>query len=162
MNLDRKWEIYLLHHTHTDIGYTDCQEEITQDHIQYIRQSIHILKKQHQKKFRWICETLWGVEQFFKCATAEEIEDFCSLAKKGKISLSGSYLNMTEAIDGKIMRRQMLRAHQHIKERGLSAQVALTSDVNGYAWGYADILAACGVDTLISQLNSFHGKEPLL
>lgn len=161
MNLDRKWEIYLLHHSHTDIGYTDCQEEITQDHIQYIRQSIRILKKQHQNKFRWICETLWGVEQFFKCATAEEIEDFCSLAKKGKISLSGSYLNMTEAIDGKIMRRQMLRAHQHIKERGLSAQVALTSDVNGYAWGYVDILAACGVDTLISQLNSFHGKEPL-
>ena len=35
-------KIYLMHQTHTDIGYTDRQEKIVKYHIDYLKQAISI------------------------------------------------------------------------------------------------------------------------
>lgn len=42
-NSQKKWTVYVIHHSHTDIGYTDRQEKITQYHADYIRQVMDIL-----------------------------------------------------------------------------------------------------------------------
>lgn len=39
----RKWKLYLIHHSHTDIGHTDCQEKIERYHADYFRQAMAIL-----------------------------------------------------------------------------------------------------------------------
>jgi hypothetical protein len=36
--LNRKWAIHLIHHTHTDIGYTDHQSKIERFQIDYLKQ----------------------------------------------------------------------------------------------------------------------------
>ncbi len=41
-DLNRKWEIYVIQHTHTDIGYTERQEVIEAFQIDYIKQAIEI------------------------------------------------------------------------------------------------------------------------
>ena len=40
--LKKKWKIYVIHQTHTDIGYTDGQEIITARQIDFIRQAVEI------------------------------------------------------------------------------------------------------------------------
>ena len=36
------WTIYVIHHSHTDIGYTERQERIEQYHVDFIRQALDI------------------------------------------------------------------------------------------------------------------------
>ncbi len=73
-DLNRKWKIYVMHHTHTDIGYTDSQEVITDRQIDYIKQAIELSEviaageRKEWKGFKWICEAFWGVEQFLGLA----------------------------------------------------------------------------------------------
>ncbi len=159
-NIKRKWKIYLLHHSHTDIGYTSSQEEITSDHIDYIRQATNILNS--SDSFKWICETLWGVERFLGEANENEITAFAEACKKGRIGLSSSYLNMTELINEDIYKSRHEKVFEKLNLCGISTpKYALTSDVNGYSWGYADFLSSLGTKGLITQINATHGKEPL-
>ena len=43
--LTKKWTIHLIHHTHTDVGYTDHQKKIERFHVDYIKQAIEIFEK---------------------------------------------------------------------------------------------------------------------
>ena len=53
-------EILLLHHTHTDIGYTSPQPVIFEIHKRFIEQAIDLAEQeQYNKKFnqfKWTCE----------------------------------------------------------------------------------------------------------
>ena len=39
-DLRREWTVYLVQHTHTDIGYTKPQTEILSEHLRYIDYAI--------------------------------------------------------------------------------------------------------------------------
>ena len=71
--------VYVIHHSHTDIGYTDLQERVIDNQTDYIRTVLSIMKKPEYQGFRWNCETLFCVEEFFKTASEEEKEEFCNL-----------------------------------------------------------------------------------
>ena len=54
----KMWNVYLIHHSHTDIGYTERQEKIMRYHYDFIRQAIEILDDIHSGKndwLRWLC-----------------------------------------------------------------------------------------------------------
>ena len=96
--LRRNWRIEVLHHSHTDIGYTDRQELICRYHADYLRQALNILRRieageaEEQKGFCWQCENYWQVERFFEEATEEEKEAFLDYVRQGRIDLDGYQL----------------------------------------------------------------------
>ncbi len=59
----KEWEIFLVQHTHTDIGYTRPQTEILPEHLKYIDQALDFCDQTDgypdAAKFRWTCETSW-------------------------------------------------------------------------------------------------------
>lgn len=42
--------LYLINHSHTDIGYTAVQELIMQYHVDFINQAIEIIEQELKKK----------------------------------------------------------------------------------------------------------------
>ena len=91
-------DIYIVHHSHTDIGYTDLQEQVIYNQVQNIRNVTALLKKAvseggPEKDFKWNCETLFCVEKFLERAGDTERADFFTLVKRGRIGISASYLN---------------------------------------------------------------------
>ena len=63
-------KFYLIHHAHTDVGYTDRQEKIAWNHAKYLESVVEILRQSETrpqwKGFRWNVESLWMLEQFLK------------------------------------------------------------------------------------------------
>ncbi len=155
--------MYAIHHSHTDIGYTERQEKIEQYHVDFIRQAIAVSKRLQTKKdktiqgFKWTCETFWAVEQFLKKASAEERQEFNEALRRGDIELSGSYLNMTELLDYEILRKNHMKAVNYGKSIGIKVDSAMTADINGYSWGYAQTLYDAGIDHLLSCVHTHHG-----
>lgn len=161
--MQRKWNIFVIEHSHTDIGYTQRQERITRYHQNFIRQAMDILDLAHRgmrpeySGFKWQCENYWQVEEFFRTATDEEKKRFISYVKSGEIGLSGNYLNLCELIDADVLDLYLQKAELFGKEIGFPIRSAMTADINGYAWGYADALYAHGIRSFISCLHSHHG-----
>ncbi|MFD2876822.1 hypothetical protein ACFTAO_13875 [Paenibacillus rhizoplanae] len=163
MNNKKKWTIYVIHHSHTDIGYTERQEKIEQYHVDFIRQAIAICEAAQTEErkewagFKWTCETFWAVEKFLEEATEAEKEQFAAALRRGDIELSGTYLNMTELINFELLGSMLARAGQFARPLGLQVKSAMTADINGYSWGYAQALADAGVENLLSSIHTHHG-----
>ncbi|AWP28599.1 glycoside hydrolase [Paenibacillus sp. Cedars] len=163
----RPWTIYAIHHSHTDIGYTERQERIEQYHVDFIRQAVGIAEAAHRgerpdwSSFRWTCETFWAVEKFLEAASPEEKEAFQQAVIRGDIELSGTYLNMTELPDFDLLKRNHGKAQQYAKSIGHRIDSAMTADINGYGWGYADSLLQNNIEHLFSCIHTHHGMYPL-
>ena len=97
-------EVYIVHHSHTDVGYTDLQEQVIYNQTNNIRRAVELIeegleKGTNQKDLKWNCETWYCVEQFLKAATKEEKKTFFDLVKKNSIGLSANYLNFNDLAD---------------------------------------------------------------
>ena len=94
--MEKMWNVYLIHHSHTDIGYTERQEKIMRYHYDFIRQAIEILDDIHSGKttgcdgFVWQCENHWQIENFYQMADEELKKKFEAYVRSGEIGLSGN------------------------------------------------------------------------
>ncbi|WMJ89168.1 hypothetical protein [Anaerocolumna sp. MB42-C2] len=157
--MKKKFTIYLLHLSHTDVGYTDTQEKMKAHHIAFIREVLQLIKKNQQ--FVWNCESYWCVQQFLRVASKQEKAEFIAAVNSGNIGLSANYLNLTDLVPAYVQNEIMQECSAERAEMGLTAKSAITADINGYSWGYADILAQNGVENLMSCIHTHHGYHPL-
>ena len=72
--------VYIVHHSHTDVGYTDLQEQVIYNQVNNIRNVVSLIKKAYEegrpeKDFKWNCETFYCVEQFLASASSERSEE---------------------------------------------------------------------------------------
>ena len=99
----RPWTIYLVQHTHTDIGYTRPQTEILAEHLRYIDYALDYCDQTDaypdDAKFRWTCETSWAVREYLKSRPAAQIARLKKRVLEGRIEVTGMLLNWAEVAD---------------------------------------------------------------
>lgn len=165
--LRRKWHIDVIHHSHTDIGYTARQEKISRDHADYLRQAVEILRRidrgeaDGQRGFRWQCENYWQIDHFLRFATEGEKEDLARYVREGRIGVSGSFLNLTDLIDEGVLREHFSAARDWADRIGTPMKSAMTADVNGYSAGLPTLMAEAGMTNLYTAIHTHHGMYPL-
>jgi len=150
--------VYVVHHSHTDIGYTHGQSKIVRWHGQFIRQAIAMAEK--RPDFAWTCETFYPVEQFWTGATARERERFIAAVKKGGIGLTAGYLHFTELPDAPLLQSLAARAKAFGDAAGVPISSMMSADVNGVARVEAQALAGAGVKLLYTCVHTHHGYVP--
>jgi len=146
----RKWEIYILHHSHVDIGYTHVQTEVEQKHWQYYKQVIDLARKTADyptgSAFKWNVEVLWAVDSFLKQASPEDIQVFVDAVKKGWIGLDALYGNELTALCRPEELIRLVDYAQTLRQRyDVKINSAMITDVPGYTWGIVPVLAQSGV-----------------
>ena len=167
MELKKKWEIFLIHHSHTDIGYTERQDKIIRYHCDFIKQAIDILDDIHKngnkdyEGFVWQCENYWQVKTFYEQADEAYISAFEKYVKRGEIGLSGNYLNMTELTNYDILFSRLQKAKKYSEQITYPIVSGMTADINGFAWGYSQALYDNGIENLFSCIHPHHGMFPL-
>ena len=103
----KKWEIYFVQHSHTDIGYTRPQSEILAEHMRYIDYALDYCDQTDglpdDAKFRWTCESAWVTREYLRSRPAAQIERFKKRIAEGRIEVTGMYCNMAEISDENVM-----------------------------------------------------------
>lgn len=94
--------VYVVHHSHTDIGYTDLQERVIAIQVNYIKTVLSMMRQPEYADFRWNCETLYCVEEFWKQASEDDRADFARFVKEGKIGISANYLNFNDLVNADV------------------------------------------------------------
>ena len=154
-------KVYVIHHSHTDIGYTDLQERVIDTQKDYIHTVLSIMEKPEYEKFRWNCETLFCVEEFFKSASKEEKEKFCKLVSEGKLGISANYLNFTDLLDSEIYNERLGEWTEYFSNQNVEMKTAMIADINGISMGCRDAMLNHGVEFLYTNIHCHHGMYPL-
>jgi hypothetical protein len=149
---------YVVHHTHTDIGYTHGQSRIVRWHAAFLRQAMDIAAR--RDGFAWTCETFYPVEQFWRSADAAERERFAALVKAGRIGLTAGFLHFNELGDAPLLDALAERARRFGDAIGTPVRSAMIADVNGCPLAHARAMARAGVRFLLTCIHPHHGYVP--
>lgn len=161
----RPWEIYLLQHSHNDLGYTELPTLVLAAHADYLDQAIRYCQETadypRDARFRWNIECSWQLRNYVQRRPPAAVRKLAQHLKPGQIEASAWYLNMTDV--GNL--EQTLRAHYFIhdfcRERKVPLRASMSCDVNGYPWCLPTVLQSLNVDYHLSALNTTRSISPL-
>lgn len=152
----KKWVIYFVQHSHTDIGYTRPQSEILAEHMRYIDYALDYCDQTDglpdDAKFRWTCESSWVTREYLRSRPSTQIERFKKRVAEGRIEVTGMYCNMAEISDENLM-YDFLQPLKEFRKLGLPVKTAMQDDVNGIAWCMPDYFKNTGVKYLVMGIN---------
>ncbi len=158
----RKFTVYMVQHTHTDIGYTRPQTEILPEHLRYIDYALDFCDQTDdypdESKFRWTCEASWAVREYLKNRPPEQIERLRKRVREGRIELTGMMFNVSDIVDENSF-VDFVQALRLFKENDLPVKTAMQNDVNGFAWCLVDYFKDTGVEYLTMGT---HGHKALI
>lgn len=163
----RRWELFIIQHSHIDLGFTDRQEVIADYHRQFVRQAVEMALSADQQerdadsRFKYTIEGFWSLEQFLRGATAKERRRLARALKSGLVELTAGYFHLTELLDQEVLRSTFEPAQRFARREGLRLEACMSCDVNGFSWGFCELLAEFGVRYLSTNINTHHGGVPL-
>lgn len=157
----KKKDLYLLHHSHVDIGYTHIQTEVEKMHWSFLEQAIELANKTKDypsgSRFKWNVEAMWAVSSYLKNAPPEKQKQLIEAIHKGWIELDGLYANELTGLCRSEELMHLFDAGRRISSKcGVSLDAAMITDIPGYTWGLVPALAHNGVKYLSIGTNSSH------
>ena len=159
----REWEIYLVQHTHTDIGYTRPQTEILPEHLRYIDHALDYCDQTDDypdaAKFRWTCETSWSVREYLRSRPKEQVDRLLRRLKEGRIEATGMFFNYSEIIDEPALSTQT-KVLQMLKTQGIDVTTIMQNDVNGIGWCLVDYFQHTDVKYLSMGIHAHRARKP--
>lgn len=164
--MQKKWKIFLIQHSHIDVGFTERQELIETYQSQFVAQAARMAVSKRQcersdkNKFKFTFEGFWAVEAFLKRASEEQQQEFVQGLKDGYLELSAFYFHLTELPDERLLRKSVSFARDFAEKEGVRLNTAMSCDVNGMSWAMADALYDCGVRYLSTNINIHNGGKP--
>lgn len=156
--------VYVVNHSHTDIGYTDHQDLCYRQHLEFIGQALDLCDATasypEEARYRWTCEVTGMTERFLDQASKRDRERFRTAQRQGRFDVGGMQYNLTPLLTTEQMIRSLYPA-RHLRDRyGVQVRSAMQCDVNGVSWLFADLLPAVGIDFLTMSVNPVRGGVP--
>ncbi|HEX4322224.1 MAG TPA: glycoside hydrolase family 38 C-terminal domain-containing protein [Acidobacteriaceae bacterium] len=156
----RKVLVYVLPHSHHDLGYTDLQAAVEEKQMQNITLAMELADKTASypegARFIWNLEVLWGCDFFMQRRSEAEKKALIEAIRKGHISPQGSYAN---ELTGLCRPEELLRLFKYgtqlAKECGIKVDSAMMSDVPGYSWGTVTAMSQAGIRYFSGAPNFF-------
>ncbi|MEU6711053.1 hypothetical protein ABZ897_06190 [Nonomuraea sp. NPDC046802] len=163
----RKWSVFVVHHSHLDIGYTDPQGTVLRHHLDYLDAALRLAEETaswpDDAKFRWTVESSMPALKWLDARPSEMVESFAARAREGVIEVTALPFQLhTEACSTEELHRQ-LRFTGQLKDRyGFATRSAMHTDVPGAVVGLVDALTANGVRYLAAAHNWAGRSVPYL
>ena len=150
LNPPRLREIWVLPHSHVDIGYTHLQDEVIDIQIANLLQGIELARASAGNpdglRFKWNPEAIWVLEHFLERATPEQRALFIEAVRRGDVGVDGLYANMLTGLCRPEELAQCLRYGTRIAElTGVPVDTAAICDVPGWTWGLTTMMGQAGI-----------------
>src|SRR5208337_1833931 len=158
----RKWEVYILMHSHNDIGYTDIQPNIAKKQANNVVRALDLIRQTKDypvgSRFKWNLEVLMPYEDFHAIATPEQEKEFEQAVREGNIGIDAMYANLlTGVCRSEELLRQFSFATALGRRCGVKVDSMAISDVPGLTWGVVPALVQNGVKYISDGPNANPG-----
>lgn len=152
--------VYILPHSHTDIGYTAIQTDIEEKQVNNLLQGMAEARRTagypEGARFVWNVEVAWAADLFLNRMTPGQREEFLAAVKRGEVALNGMYLNELTGLCRPEELIRLFRYATRLGERtGIAVDSAMISDVPGFTWGTVTAMAQAGIRYFSAAPNYF-------
>ncbi len=156
----RKMLVYVLPHSHHDLGYTDLQADVEEKQINNILQGIELARKTMHypegSRFVWNLEVLWGADLFLKRRPETDRAALREAVRNGWVGLNGSYANELTGLCRPEELLELFRFGTRLgKDCGMPVRSAMMSDVPGFTWGTVMAMSQAGIRYFSAAPNFF-------
>ncbi|WP_084958819.1 glycoside hydrolase family 38 C-terminal domain-containing protein [Thermoactinospora rubra] len=159
----RKWTVFVVHHSHLDIGYTDPQGTVLRHHLDYLDAALRLTEETgawpDDARFRWTVESSMPVLRWLAARPREQADAFAERVRQGLIEVTALPFQLhTEACSTEELYRQLRFAERF----PFPVRSAMHTDVPGAVVGLVDALNAAGVRYLAAAHNWAGRSVPYL
>ncbi len=143
----REWKIYVITHTHADIGYTDLIPEVERVWCQGMDMAVDAARK----GLKWTLEGSLLFDAYSRHRKPERVAELVNLIREGKIEVASLYTNIEQENAGP---EELIRASYYAndtlrRQYGISSKTAMLSDITGLTWGLPRALSGTGTRYLL-------------
>src|SRR2546422_5721118 len=148
----RRWTLYWIASSHTDVGLTALQEECLEVHRRNLDAALARLPA--HPDFRWPAECALQLISYVENRAPAAGEALARALREGKVGVSAVFAQpLTGILDHETFARVLWPAGLFARERGVGYQAVQLADVPGQALTLPTLLAASGVRYLASGVN---------
>ena len=157
-------EIWILHHSHTDIGFTLEQPVLWEMQRRFIDMAIDAAERHagHDEPhaFKWVVETVAPLLYWLDHSPDRQIERFRALEKAGRIEIAGAFLNVTPLADAADYAEMLQPVARLRRDYGFTINHVQNADVNGHNWTLVESLLNAGITSFSMAINFHYGGYP--
>ena len=149
----RKWTVFVVPHTHLDVGYTDYQGKVAETQARVLTQAANLINE--HPDFRFSMDGSWNLQQFLDTRPESKQEEILGLIRSGKMAMPVQYCNLlTGYASLETLYRSLYESRKLANLYHLPFQYANITDVPTYSGSYPSILAASGVKYWVAASNN--------
>jgi alpha-mannosidase len=155
----KKWNFFLVPHTHLDVGYTDYQAKVAEAQSRSLDEAMQMIHD--HPDFRFSPDGYWCVRQFLAERTEEQKQLLYQAVKYKKIfvpTVEASLLTGFPTLETLI--RSLYPAFEFHREHGGDPNYVDITDVPSYSWSYASVLSAAGLEYFAAGSDNY--RAPVL
>jgi hypothetical protein len=153
--------IYILHHSHNDIGYTHVQTEVERMQWENLDRALEISEKTsgypEGAQLKWCTEVMWAVTSYYDSLSSGTKARFQEAVREGRIELNALFAGELTGLCGPEELDRLLDDGRRIaRECGVEPSSAMITDIPGWSWAIVPALARSGVKYLSLGTNTGH------
>ena len=143
----RRWRIFVVHHSHLDIGYTDPQARVLRQHLAYLDSALDYAARDDD--FRWTIESNLVLERWLASRPQATREELLELLRTRRFEVCALPFTIhAEALSIDELARQLRFTHELRDRYGVDVVSAMQTDVPGGPPGLPLVLADARVPYL--------------
>ncbi len=155
----RKWTIYVVPHSHHDLGYTDVQAHIREKQMHNLDLALDDIAQTRDypagSRFIWNAEVLWSLDDYLNFHP-EKAAGMIAAIRAGSVYPDGWYANELTGLCRPEELLHLTAFGLKLQERtGVPIDTAIISDVPGLSWGCVQALNEAGIHYLSDGPNYF-------
>lgn len=144
LTAERKWTIFVVPHTHVDIGYTDYQGKVAETQANTLVEAADLIEK--YPDFRFAADGSWNLQQLLETRSQARRDQILGLIRADKIGIPADYFNLlTGYASLETLNRSLYYTKSLSRAYGLPFDYATTTDVPSYTGAYPSVLASAGI-----------------
>ncbi|MGA8596485.1 MAG: polysaccharide lyase family protein, partial [Bryobacteraceae bacterium] len=149
----RKWTIFVVPHTHLDVGYTDYQGKVAETQARVLSQADTLIRE--HPDFRFSMDGSWNLQQLLDTRPDAKRREILDLIHQGKMAMPAQYCNLlTGYASIETLYRSLYESKELAGRFGLPFEYANITDVPTYSGSYPSVLASSGVKYWVAASNN--------
>ena len=159
--------ICLVHHSHTDLGYTHDPVTVWEMHRRFVDGAVDAAERDLDRDaatnpdaFKWTFENTAPLLHWLEHAGDRQVERLKALERAGRLEVTGMFLNLTPLASPAVYAESLRPLERLRRDYGLTIRHAMTDDVNGHNWTLTDALLDHGIEATAVSSNDYCGGHP--
>lgn len=151
--------IYLIHHTHYDIGFTDLPDEVERQQLTYLDEAVRLCEA--DPEYHWTIESGSLLRNYFDYRPSAEVEKIIRLLQKGQLEVAAYDMQMlTETASYPELMENISRPAELGKKYNFAIETAILDDIGGLAGETPLLMNKAGIRYLIAGCGVFQTELP--